>query len=110
MNDFEWTEQDSINLTAKMVAHDGHRMALRGAEREAALRMMAALGLDRKTIADRLRMTVYQVGRAARYYGITLLPTVPPQHWTVAIYEPSKHPDRVRERAHARRQSQGVAA
>lgn len=90
MSDLVWTEQDSINLTASLVAHDGHRMALLGAEREAALRMMAALGLDRATMATRLRLTIGQVNRAASYYRIKLPSMIAPQHWAVAVVEPSK--------------------
>lgn len=68
----EWTEQDSITLTAALVAIDGARMALKGRERIEAIRLMARRGLSTEDMALRLRTSVHVVAQAASRAGIKI--------------------------------------
>lgn len=83
-----WTVQDSLALSVALVARDGHRMELRGAERVEAIRVMAAEEVSTADMADRLRMARPQVTRIAREHGIEIArPRVP---WWVALVAPSQ--------------------
>jgi hypothetical protein len=62
----EWTEYDSAAVSATLVAHDGHRMPLRGRERELAIQMMTRVGLSADVMAIRLCTTVKVIQTAAR--------------------------------------------
>lgn len=85
----EWTEQDSRALTVALVAIDGHRIALRGAEKTEAVQIMVGRGLDTETIAERLRTTPERLRPWARRHGIELPPMRPPQEWWVTAAWPS---------------------
>ena len=94
----EWTEQDSAAVEAAMVAHDGHRMALKGAARAEAIRMMAHLGLSADVMAVRLRSTPGRVNAAARRAGVSL-PREDMRRWlTVARTPQLRERDRQRSR------------
>lgn len=53
-----WTEQDSIDLTAHLIADDGYRMPVRRDERRAAVRLMVERGRTTEEIADRVCMSL----------------------------------------------------
>lgn len=84
-----WTEADSRNLTVALVAIDGYRMQLAGADRAAAVRTMVARGLDTETIAYRLHLEVRALQQFALRHRIALPPAKPPQPWWVAVATPS---------------------
>ncbi|MFC6017770.1 hypothetical protein ACFP2T_16335 [Plantactinospora solaniradicis] len=86
-----WTEQDSINLSAALVAHDGYRMPLTGDERRAAVEQMIALGVDSRTAADRLCMTVEQLWCWSHRAGIRWPGRK--QAWWVVAAQPSSSPE-----------------
>lgn len=80
----EWTEQDSIALTAALVAHDGARMALKGRERIEAIRLMARRGLGADVMALRLRTNTEVVSTAARRAGIRIPQVDKPGFYRIA--------------------------
>lgn len=84
-----WTEHDSRRLTVAFVAIDGHRMRLRGDERAEAIRAMRARGLDTKTIAERLYLSVEALHAWASKHGIPLPSVQPSQPWWVEVACPS---------------------
>ncbi|MGI5144823.1 hypothetical protein ACQEVC_45650 [Plantactinospora sp. CA-294935] len=83
-----WTEQDSIDLSARLVADDGYRMPLTGPERRAAVNRMLAAGLTTEVMADRLCMDVDSFRSWTYREGIRL-----PRRqvaWWVVVAQPSQ--------------------
>lgn len=97
-----WTEQDSIRLSAELVARDGHRIALRGAERKAAIELMVELGVERRVMAERLRISIQELARSGARLGVRV-PRSPGAHWTLAMADSSKTLERRRESMRASR-------
>lgn len=83
-----WTIEDSRALSIALVVRDGHRLPLRGIEREAAVEAMIARGLDAETMAERLRITPDALRAFARHHNI-VIPKANPQPWWVAVAQPS---------------------
>lgn len=100
MSGVVWTEQDSINLSAALVAQDGYRMPLTGAERRAAVEQMIAAGMDSRAVADRLCITVQQLWTWSRGEGIRWPGRK--QGWWVAVAQPSGSPEAKARRKAAR--------
>lgn len=82
-----WTEQDSLNLTVALVVEDGYRMPLVGAERLAAVQQMIAAGMDSRSVADRLCISLDQLRNWSRAEGIRWPGRT--QGWWVAVAQPS---------------------
>lgn len=79
-NSISWSEQESIRVSASLVAHDGHRLHLRGAERTEAIRIMSELGLTPDVMAHRLCITLTTLQRAANRAKIQF-PQVDQRRW-----------------------------
>lgn len=84
-----WSIEDSRALSVALVVRDGHRLPLRGVEREVAVEAMIARGLDAETMAERLRITPDALRAFARHHNIAI-PKANPQPWWVAIAQPSR--------------------
>jgi transposase len=73
----------SVLISAQLVALDGHRLKLDdGPERAAAVELMVARGMSTTEIAERLGLTPAHLGYWCRTNGIALTPK-PRAHWTV---------------------------
>lgn len=94
----EWTDADSVTLSALLVARDGHQMRLTGAERVAAIRMMADRGLSSEAMADRLRVSADVVSTAARRAGIAI-PRLDDGFYKIAYPRRDRWPSRRRATA-----------
>lgn len=88
----DWTDTDSVTLSAALVAHDGHRMRLRGPERETAVRLMVDRGLDGRTMAHRLCLDYDAFRTWASRNGIRIPRPEHPEAWARAVLEPSARP------------------
>jgi hypothetical protein len=106
----EWTDADSRALSVALVVEDGHRIALRGAERAEAVRIMVRRGLSTETIADRLRIKTESLRLWARRHGITLPSMVEPQAWWVEVAWPSMSSEARAYRKRRKADRAGVAA
>lgn len=78
----EWTNHDSVDLSVTLVAHDGHRLPLRGAERVAAIQIMVRLQVPAAEMARRLCVGREALATAARRAGIEL-PQEDLRRWVV---------------------------
>jgi len=81
------TAVDTIDISVGLIL-DGHRLALRGPERVAAIHAMSERGLPLHVIAARLCLPVDTARTACNRAGVTFPP--PPQPWWVAYIEPSR--------------------
>lgn len=83
-----WSEKDSIDLSARLVAHDGYRMPLVGAERRAAAEQMIGLGMNTRAMADRLCIGMEEMRRWLHEQGLRA--PQPRQAWWVVVAQPSQ--------------------
>lgn len=83
-----WTEQDSIALSAILVARDRCRMPLQGAERRAAVELMLSDGTPVEAMATRLNLSAKQLRDWCSDNNITL-PGRRRTDWWVLVAAPS---------------------
>lgn len=98
-----WTPEDSAALDAELVAHDGHRLRLRGEARRLAIAAMARLGVPADEMARRLCMGREALATYARRARIEV-PVGDLRRWAVVVDLPE-----IRERDRQRGRRRAVA-
>lgn len=98
-----WSMKPDLDLTAiRLVARDGHRMPLKGEDRDEAIKIMVEHKVPREVIAWRLCMTVAALNQHATRKKLKLTPIKDPAHWT-SKYIANRNEDYWRQRAATKR-------
>lgn len=100
-------------IAVKLVALDGHQLALKKLDRLEAIKLMIEHNVPRQIMAWRLCINVLALERYTKNHNIKLPPTVPPAHWSVDYIDarsPESRRVATRERARRRRERESEDA